>query len=221
VCVAILTFFGEIDLIFQFISPHNRPLHNCDLHNEKDLLYLVSLGDEMAFTQIFNAYSNKIGSYVFRFTESFSVTQEIVQDVFLKIWTNRSSLLQVQQFDAYLHVVARNHTFNCLKKMARESAKKQAWDNSLSITASDDALIMSLENRDNHLWGLLDNAIAGLSPQQQKVYILSRREGLKHEEIAARLNISLETVKKHMVLALRAIKMNITGNDNIDPLAAK
>lgn len=137
-----------------------------------------------------------------RITESEELTQEIVQDVFLKIWVNRSSLGELSSFEAYLLVVARNHAFNCLKKIAREKSREKEWVKTVLQQATynvDDTTTTDTGN-------LIDKAVELLPPRQKKVYTLSRRDGMKQEEIATMLNISLETVKKHMVLALRFLK---------------
>lgn len=120
----------------------------------------------------------------------------------MKIWVNRASLSDIESFKAYLFVVARNHAFNCLKQIARERNRKKEWINNVLYDAS-----YSFD--DTHkidAGALVDEAVDLLPPQQKKVYLLSRRDGLKQEEIAKELGISLETVKKHMVLALRFIK---------------
>lgn len=137
-----------------------------------------------------------------RIAESRPLTQEIVQDVFLKIWINRASLSNIESFKAYLFVVARNHAFNCLKQLARERNRKKEWINSVL----QDASYSSDDTAEMDAGALVDEAVDLLPPQQKKVYTLSRREGLKQEEIARELNVSLETVKKHMVLALRFIR---------------
>ncbi len=169
------------------------------------LLLRVAKGDEIAFGQLFKTYYNQLGDFIIRITESEAVSQEIVQDVFLKIWTNRHLLEDVHCFKAYLMVVARNHTFNCLKKIARENLRKKEWvDSVLALTSqsTDDYI-------DSQTIDLIDRAVELLPPQQKKVYILSRREKMKQEEIAKVLGVSLETVKKHMVLALRFLKNNL------------
>ena len=143
-----------------------------------------------------------------RITESELLTQEIVQDVFLKIWVNRSALAAVDCFKAYLLVVSKNHTLNCLKQIARENNRKKEWVNSVLRNASNEVEEMDTIDRDS----LIDEAVTLLPPQQKKVYTLSRRDGLKQQEIARELNISLETVKKHMVLALRFLKYHIRTN---------
>ncbi len=168
----------------------------------KGLLLKVAEGDENAFGQLFKIYYNLLGDFIMRITESELLTQEIVQDVFLKIWLNRSSLSDIVSFKAYLLVVARNHAFNCLKQIAREKNRKKEWINTVLYHASN--YVEEATNIENDY--LIDEAVELLPPQQKKVYILSRKNGMKQQEIATELNISLETVKKHMVLALRFIK---------------
>jgi len=173
------------------------------LHIEKELLCQIAKGDEAAFTHLFKAYHQKLGAYIYRLTESFSLTQEIVQDVFLKIWLKRATMVGVERFDAYLFTAARNHTFNCLKKIAREHAGKVRWETTLSEQAGFDPAVgdPAFEYQ-----ALLDQAVERLPLQQKKVYLLHRRQGLSHAEVAGRLGLSVDTVKKHMSLALRSIR---------------
>jgi RNA polymerase sigma-70 factor (ECF subfamily) len=168
----------------------------------KILLLKVAEGDENAFGQLFKIYYNLLGEFIMRITESEPLTQEIVQDVFLKIWINRRSLAEINSFKAYLLVVARNHAFNCLKQIAREKSRKKEWVNTVLHHASNNVDDTSAIDAGN----LIDEAVELLPPRQKKVYILSRIDGLKQEEIAMEMNISLETVKKHIVLALRFLK---------------
>ena len=170
--------------------------------DDKALLLKVSEGDENAFRHLFKIYYNQLGGVIMHITESEQLTQEIVQDVFLKIWIKRSALAEIDHFKAYLFVVARNHTFNCLKQIAREKCRNEKWVDTVLRQASNNVDETFLTDAGN----LIDEATALLPPRQRKVYILSRREGMKHAEIARKLDISLETVKKHMVLALGFLK---------------
>lgn len=172
------------------------------INSVKILLKKVVQGDENAFSQLFKAYYNLLGDFIMRITESESLTEDIVQDVFLKIWINRSLLAEIDCFKAYLLVVARNHAFNCLKQLAREKIQKKEWVNAVLYHASNH--VEKTETIDTG--NLIDEAVELLPPQQKKVYTLSRRDGMKQMEIARELNVSLETVKKHMVLALRFLK---------------
>lgn len=177
-------------------------------NNIKWLLLKVADGDEYAFGQLFKIFYNQLGDFILRITESEQLTQEIVQDVFLKIWINRSSVGQLDCFKAYLLVVARNHAFNCLKKIASEKIREKQWVNTVLHEAANN--VQDTVTTDTNK--LIDEAVELLPPQQQKVYILSRIENMKQEEIARELNISLETVKKHMVLALRFLKNYLRTN---------
>src|SRR5688572_32936266 len=87
----------------------------------------VAEGDEKAFEELFHAYHQQLGSYVLGWTKSVPVTEEVVQDVFLKIWLNRETLKSVERFDSYLFIVSRNHTFNALRQSAKKRLKNQEW----------------------------------------------------------------------------------------------
>lgn len=174
----------------------------------KKILLKVADGDESAFAQLFKIYYDQLGDFINRITESEELTEDIVQDVFLKIWLHRSYLTEIECFWAYLLVVARNHAFNCLKKIARERLLKKEWTRFVLLQTSVEIDETATKDKE----GLIDEAIQLLPPQQKKVYIMSRRKRMKQAEIARELNISLETVKKHMVLALRFIKNQLRSH---------
>jgi RNA polymerase sigma-70 factor (family 1) len=160
----------------------------------------VAEGDEKAFKELFYAYHNQLGSYVMGWTKSTSVTEEVIQDVFLKIWINREALKSVERFDNYLYIVSRNHTFNALRQTAKKRLKSQAWARHFENEQE-----FAADTSDEDYMSLIDAAVAKLPPQQQKVYMLKRHDGLKYEEIARRLEISPETARKHLAAALRNI----------------
>lgn len=171
------------------------------LHNEKELLMLASQGDEAAFTQLFYAYHNKLGAYVLHLTKSRETAEEIVEDVFIKIWTGRDSLATVEHFESYLYVLSRNHAFNCLRGIAREEVRKRKAEEKVRKWYENEDPAESEED----YYPILDEAVEKLPAQQQTAYILSRRNRLKYEEIAKQMDISRETVKKYLQLANRFI----------------
>lgn len=171
-----------------------------------ELLLKVAQGDEKAFAQLLKTYYNTVAGYILSITESEELVYEIVQDVFMKIWTNRASLSQVESFKSYLLVVARNHAFNCLKRIARERKQEKTWIE----TAQPHHDNQENETDPIDYGGMIDAAVDLLPSQQKKVYMLGYLNRMKHKEIAIELNIATETVKKHMLLALRFIKNQIT-----------
>jgi RNA polymerase sigma-70 factor (ECF subfamily) len=178
-------------------------------YDEKKLLLLTAQGDETAFGMLFHSHHNKLGVYILKLTDSFPLAQEIVQDVFLKIWEHRSSLQQVQNFEAYLFVMARNRAFNCLKKIAREKVRNYKWAHQQEHEQDGEESPMGpIEGYDI----LIEDAVANLPPQQKKVYQLHNQEGMTHSAIALKLGLSTATVKKHMCLALRSIREHISAH---------
>lgn len=180
-------------------------------NKEKDLLSLAAQGDEAAFTRLFYAYQNKLGAYVCRITGSLQLAEEVVQDVFMRIWSKRENLARVDCFGAYLYILSRNHTLNCLRNLAREKARnKQISEDSSALCEASEG---PEDSPDYYL--LLDQAVDQLPPRQQKAYILSRRERMKYDEIACHMNISRETVKKYLKLATRFITVYIRTHGDL------
>jgi len=171
------------------------------LHNEKELLMLAAQGDEAAFTRLFYAYHNRLGAYIMRLTSSREIAEEIVQDVFTKVWTRRETLHTIENFGSYIYVLSRNRTLNCLRQLAKERIRNSEVVESIKRLYS----LNDPADAEPDYYDLIDKAVEALPPQQQKVYILSRREHLRYEEIAGRMNISRETVKKYLKIATRAI----------------
>ncbi|MCK7553715.1 sigma-70 family RNA polymerase sigma factor [Chitinophaga sedimenti] len=171
------------------------------LHNESELLSGVANGDESAFRELMRTYQPLLLTYVYQLTKSESVSEEIVQDVFLKVWMGRESLAGVRDFKSYLFIICRNYALDQLRKLLRERERASAWENEQDTSA---AVTASSDNND-FFFTLLDEAVAQLAPQQQKVYLMARRQGLSHAEIARQTGLSVLTVKKYMKLALAAI----------------
>lgn len=176
-------------------------------YREKELLQQVSAGDEHAFTQLFHTYHQQLAAHIFRLTESVELAEEIVQDVFLKIWISREALSGVKNFRAYLFVVSKNHALNCLKKLAKERALKKEWEKDFATVSS--AGVLAGKQDDSKYYSLIDEAIDQLPPQQKKVYLLSRHRRLRYTEIAEHLHLSRETVKKYLQLAVGSVSTYI------------
>jgi len=172
------------------------------LFNEKKLLSQVAEGDEKAFKNLFDRYWDNIYGVAFAFTKSSMIAEEMVQDIFLKIWLKRHLLNSVQKFDAYLFKVAKNHIYNELRKKIKE---EPFTDNSINyfreIGDSPEQQMIFKESK-----RIVNHAIEKLPPQQQLIYRLSRDQGISQEDIADKLQISKNTVKSHMNKALQSIR---------------
>ena len=171
--------------------------------NIKSLLLKVAEGNENAFGQLFKTYDNQLNGYIMSITRSEYLTQEMVQDVFLKIWMNRTSLTEIGCFKSYLFVIARNHTFDCLKQISRKKKQEKEWLDMVIHHPPND------HNETDKPYEKIQEAVKLLPPQQKKIYTL-RRKGMKQVEIAQELNISIGTVKKHTCLAMRFLKNQVS-----------
>ncbi len=181
------------------------------LNNERELLAQIAAGDERAFTQVFHWYVKPLGHIVLKLTESLEVTEEIIQDSFIKIWNRRETLPSIDNFGAYLYVLCRNHAFLVMKKMASEEVSMATVEQNIKLESE----AMSYDNPAEHYRTLIDAAVERLPAQQQKVYKLSRYDRLKYEEIGRKLNISSETVKKHIQAAIKSIQQDVKGQMSI------
>jgi RNA polymerase sigma-70 factor (ECF subfamily) len=176
-------------------------------HNELDLLQRISKGDENAFSCLVNQYSDLLGNYIFGLTHSWEQAEEIVQDVFLKIWMTRESLSQVKNFRVWLYVVSKNQSLNALRKTIRDRIKRQEWQEDIAFANTEHT-----DDCKEQQLGLIDQAITLLPQQQKRAYLLSRKNGLKYKEIGQEMNLSPQTVKKYIQIAVHSITKYIESN---------
>src|SRR5262249_52271753 len=109
-----------------------------------------------------------------------TIAEEIVQDVFLKIWMNRAGLTAIRNFTDFLYIIARNHTFNSLRQLAKEKKlHNEPVEEIEQAGVSAEAIVVQRDYEK-----ILQQAVAQLPPQQKLVYTLSRDHGLSREEIA-------------------------------------
>lgn len=184
------------------------------LYDEASLLTRMAEGDETAFRMIFDHYWDNVYGVALAFTKSAAIAEEMVQDVFLKIWLKRETLSGIGKFNGYLFMVARNHIFNELrKKVKEEEFTDHLFGYFLETAQTPDAPLLCKE-----LEQLVEAAVDRLPPQQRTVFQMSRRQGLSQEEIAVSLDISRHTVKSHMNKALQAIRQYLQQHHEIELL---
>jgi|SRR6185437_2209314 len=160
---------------------------------------------ETHFKCLFDSYKNRIYGYVLALTHSAYMAEEITQEIFMKLWLCRDVLADLNNPEAYLVSMARNKTLNYLRKSAHESKMLQELQSRM-IRNTNNVEEQSLLS-DQH--NLLQEAVTSLSPQRRLVYQLSRDQGLNHLEIASRLHVSPNTVKNHLVTALKVIRKHL------------
>ncbi|UKJ07010.1 RNA polymerase sigma factor [Solitalea lacus] len=189
------------------------------LPNESDLLAKIAGGDQRAFTILFNHYHHHLFIFSKKLSKSEEIALEIVQDVFLKVWTLRERLTELDNFGGYLTRIVRNHSLNVIRQIARK--EKPSLNSSINSDDFVDTTIFDITQQKldyNDSLKILNEALDLLAPQQRKVYQLCHIEGLKYEEAAHQMNISIETVRAHMKKALQKIREHFAKNAIFYPL---
>jgi RNA polymerase sigma-70 factor (ECF subfamily) len=176
---------------------------------DKRLLQLIAAGDEQAFKTLFEKYRAKLYAYLKSITKSPEVSEEIVMDVFLKIWIGRKTAVEIAQFDSFLFRIAHNKAIDFLRALQRDQTLcKLVWEE-IQVAGSQTA-DAPLKEKESH--AILQQAISRLSPKRRLVYELSRENALSHDQIAAYLNLSKSTVNNHLVESLRFIRHYLNGH---------
>lgn len=179
-----------------------------DLSAEKALLQKIANGDEFAFKHVFELYKNRVYSFVVRFVHSKADAEEIVQDTFFTIWQKKDLLSNIEHPRNYIYTIVRNKTYNYLNQAAKnQKILAQLWAN-MQFESND---IEDLTNlRDSEL--LIRNGLLNLSEQKQKIFKMSREDGLNHEEIAAITGLSKSRVKNIIVDVLKYLRHYLSIN---------
>lgn len=178
---------------------HNDPVK----YEEYKLLALLANDSEYAFQMIYDRYRNRIYKTSIQYLKSPSLGQDVVQDVFLKLWFERKNLKTDLPIEAWLHTVAKNNILNRLKRIAIEW---KALDHIAHFKVTEVNLTSEKIEYSEYKQAFA-RAITSLPEKQQQVFQLARQEGLTYIQIGLRLNISPLTVKTHMARALRQIRI--------------
>lgn len=181
------------------------------LFNEAELLQKVAEGNEQAFRIIYDQYKKRIYHYAMGILHSEIYAEEVMQEVFLKIWLMGEAAQNISNLNAYLKTLTRNRSLDTLRKVIvdQKFGQQITRNYSESHNETEESILLN----DTRI--LLNNAISRLPPQQKEVYLLCQNDGLKYEEVAARLNISVNTVKTHMKRALASVRSEISKHTDI------
>lgn len=167
-------------------------------YNEPTLLQRIAEGDQAAFAQLVALYSSLLYKQALRLLKNNELAEEVVQDVFVQLWQVRETLPEVNNIRNYLFVIAKGYTIDALRKSIRARESYQRWK------AEQSPEVQIHQPVDNSLH-IIDQALHFLSPQQQKVWVMSRRLRMKYEDIAATLGISRDAVNKYLQAANKNI----------------
>ncbi|WP_437918016.1 RNA polymerase sigma factor [Sphingobacterium sp. LRF_L2] len=170
--------------------------------NDTTLLKWVSEGNQLAFSQLYYRYHQKIFSFAYHILRSETLAEEVLQETMLKLWRLGEGLRKIDNLEAYLRVSSRNISLNLLRRIALE---KKA-DLFLKSNYVDEDKHTEEKILLNDARRILEEAVVRLPPQQQMAFRLCHIDGLKYDEAAKKMGISAKTVAVHVKLALKFVR---------------
>jgi RNA polymerase sigma-70 factor (family 1) len=163
----------------------------------------INAGNEQCLAELYRLFSKRLHHFARVITRSPEVAEEIVEDVFVKLWSNRHRINEVENLTVYLYVAVKNRSLNAISQKATELIKAPFDD--LDIEASQVVtdpynLLVTAE-----MMKRMQQAVDNLPPRCKMIFKLVREDGLKHREVAEILNISINTVDVQMAIAIKKI----------------
>lgn len=169
---------------------------------DKALLQQVADGDEQAFAQLYRHYVPRLEPFIRSITKNESLVTEVIQETFTRLWISREKLVDVEFPQTYIYRTASYVTFHYLRRQIKGQQIIAQLEQTAPASQNDIQDQLSLRDLEK----TIQEAIGRLTPSQQKIFRMSRVDGLKMPEIAAQLGISPNTVKNTLVASLRSIR---------------
>ena len=160
-------------------------------------------GNKKSFDDLYYYYYPKLYAFSKTFLKVEDDINDILQEVFIKIWDNRKKIKNVETFNAWIFTIAKNSVVTYFRKKSRE---KDFGDRVKNISAGELVLNDNLEYKDMKV--IVDKIVGQLPEKRRIIYKLSREEGLSNRDIAKKLEISIKTVEDHMLYSLRFLRKN-------------
>lgn len=174
------------------------------LMNEKEAVHRLKNSDKAAFEFLYRLYWTKVYNFTRLYISSNSDTEDIVHEVFIKLWDIRAFVDEEKNFNGFLFIITRNFIFNYSRKAFNESFYKVT-----TLEALNESYDIENELEASSLRAHIDSLIELLPPRCREVFRMSREQQLTYKEIAERLDLSEKTVEHHITHALKFIKKNL------------
>lgn len=169
----------------------------------KELQTRVAQSDESAFAEVYIHFDKRLIHFAASLVRSREIAEEIVEDVFVKVWNNRAGITEIDNLSVYLYVAVKNKALNVLSQKAKDLliAPFDYLDiPSPDLSANPYDLMITSE-----MMGRMQQAIEALPPRCKMIFKLIREDGLKYKEVSAILNISVNTIDSQMAIAVKKI----------------
>jgi RNA polymerase sigma-70 factor (ECF subfamily) len=177
-------------------------LTTLSIAEERELVIRLTESDDKAFEKLYYQYVERAYGFAFHYLKNTAESEEIVQEVFTKLWENRHNINPDLSFSGYLLTMVKNTVFNENRKKMYHRAYVSDILKYLQTHMKD------LEEKINYddLMEHINKTIEKMPPKRQEIFRLCRMEGMSHKYISKSLGIAEKTVEAHMRLALRDLK---------------
>jgi RNA polymerase sigma-70 factor (family 1) len=172
---------------------------------DSHVLQLLADGSELAFAQVFDQYQSRVYGVALGLLKSRDLAKDVVQEVFLQVWDRRTRFADVRNMEAYIYGMAKHHTLRLLRTNAASIIANYQF--SADVDAAENNIERMITGQ--YYEHLIQLVVDKLPPQQKKVFMLSRVEGLSHDDIAHKLQISNRTVNNHINAAVKFIRQKM------------
>ena len=171
--------------------------------DEPTLVKLLQKGNVVAFDSLFEVYSPKLYGFGLKYLKNETASEELVQEVFVKVWENRQSLKSELSFKSYLFTIALNQIRKHFNKLAVSLRYLESMQNIPEF--SEQSVSDDYESMLNQIYQVIDQ----MPERRREIFTKSKLEGKSSKEVAAELNISPGTVDNQVSEALRFIRAQL------------
>ncbi|MFT3902511.1 MAG: RNA polymerase sigma-70 factor [Niabella sp.] len=164
---------------------------------------LIAKEDEAAFASLYAFFKKRLVAFSFSLVRAAEVAEEVVEDVFIKLWLRRQTLPEVENLAVYLYVSVKNASLNRLSQKARQMLTQpfDDFESDIKINSTDPYELMV----SGEMLARMNQAIEKLPPRCKMIFKLIREDNLKYKEVAEILNISINTIDVQMAIAVKRI----------------
>jgi RNA polymerase sigma-70 factor (family 1) len=173
-----------------------------NVYNEEEILTMLAGGDRLAFEQVYNRYFVIVTRLGYQYLKRTELVEDLVQEVFSTVWDLRADFTRVQNFEAYFFTMSRNLALAHFRKLVREESLRKEVDSQRQITENNIESYLTVKEFEE----LINQAVEELPAPHKRVFQMGKVEGMTHKAIALQMDVSQQTVKNYMVLALKALK---------------
>jgi RNA polymerase sigma-70 factor (family 1) len=178
--------------------------------NEQALLQQIAAGNESAFTALFDHYWSKVYVHILSFLKNTALSEEVTQDIFLKIWEVRKTLPELDSFKNFLFIITRN-------RIMSELRKKPALPNESELGfLEEEVLVPDRQLRYKEFYQLVMETIELLPTQKKRVFKMNRVENRSRTEIAQEMGLTYGTVNQYLVEAISFLKTHLRNKVSND-----